>query len=259
MENPAVRGLLVDLDGTVYQNGRLIPGAAEALAELTRRGIAHRFVTNTTSKPASAIVAELARMGLDVDPAALFTAPQAAREFLLARGWTRCHMLVREALLEDFQGIEPVDGTPDAVVLGDVGDAFTYERLNEAFRMLLDGAALVTMARNRYYLGAGGLLLDVGPYAMALEYASGREAVLVGKPASEFFRRAFESLGIAPSQSVVVGDDLDGDVGGGQVAGARGILVRTGKFREDALARSSIRPDAVIDSLADLLIVLSAE
>jgi HAD superfamily hydrolase (TIGR01458 family) len=198
-------------------------------------------------------------MGLDVDVATLFTAPQAAREYLRAREWTRCHMLVREALLEDFEGIEPVDEAPDAVVLGDVGEAFTYERLNAAFRMLLDGAALVTMARNRYYLGAGGLLLDVGPYATALEYASGREAILVGKPAPEFFRRAFASLGIAPSQCVVVGDDLDGDVGGGQAAGARGILVRTGKFREDALARSTIRPDAVIDSLADLAkMVLSA-
>jgi HAD superfamily hydrolase (TIGR01458 family) len=258
MENIPVRGLLVDLDGTVYQNGWLIPGAAAALAELSRRGIAHRFVTNTTSKPASAIVADLARMGLDVDVAKLFTAPQAAREFLLARGWTRCHMLVREALLEDFEGIEPVDSAPDAVVIGDVGEEFTYERLNEAFRLLLDGAALVTMARNRYYLGAGGLLLDVGPYAMALEYASGREAILVGKPAPEFFRRAFESLGVAPSESLVVGDDIDGDVGGGQAAGARGVLVRTGKFREDALVRSSIRPDAVLDSLADLVSVVGS-
>ena len=233
MKKFSVGGLLVDLDGTVYQNGRLIPGAAEALAELGRRGIAHRFVTNTTSKPASAIVADLARMGLDVDAATLFTAPHAAREYLRARGWTRCHMLVREALLEDFEGIEPADEAPDAVVLGDVGEEFTYARLNEAFRHLLDGAALVTMARNRYYLGAEGLLLDVGPYATALEYASGREAVLAGKPAPEFFRRAFESLGVAPSEAAVVGDDLDGDVEEGRPRGraasssARGSSART--------------------------------
>jgi HAD superfamily hydrolase (TIGR01458 family) len=252
-----VKGLLIDLDGTIYQSGRLIPGAAAALAELDRRGVARRFVTNTTSRPASAIVAGLARMGLEVDPADLFTAPRAARAFLLERGWRRCHMLVREALLEDFEGVEAVDRSPDAVVLGDVGEELDYGRLNAAFRLLLDGAALVTMARNRYYLGADGLLLDVGPFAAALEYASGREAILVGKPAPEFFRRAFEALGVPPDEAAVVGDDLEGDVGGGQAAGARGVLVRTGKFREDALARSPIRPDAVIDSLADLPSVAS--
>jgi HAD superfamily hydrolase (TIGR01458 family) len=253
MNIDGIGGLLVDLDGTVYQNGRLVDGALEAFDALARRGVPYRFVTNTTSKPASAIVADLERMGLAIDPATLFTAPRAARAELLDRGWTRCHMVVRDALLEDFEGIEPVASAADAVVLGDVGDGFTYERLNAAFRLLLDGAALVTMARNRYYLGPGGLLLDVGPFAAALEHATGREAILVGKPSPRFFARAFESLGLPPTACAVVGDDLEGDVGGGQGVGARGILVRTGKFREEALARSSIRPDAVIGSVGELV------
>jgi len=253
MQKDVIRGLLVDLDGTIYQHGKLIEGAVDALDALARRDVAYRFVTNTTSKPASAIVADLDRMGLAIDPASLFTAPRAARAELLDRGWTRCHMLVRDALLEDFEGVESVASGADAVVVGDVGDEFTYERLNVAFRLLLDGAALVTMARNRYYLGPEGLLLDVGPYVAALEYAARCEAILAGKPSPTFFARAFESLGLPPASCAVVGDDLEGDVGGGQSAGARGILVRTGKFREDVLARSSIRPDAVIESVGELV------
>ena len=128
----------------------------------------------------------------------------------------------------------------------------TYARLNPAFRLLLEGAELVTLARNRYWKDHGGLMLDVGAFAAALEYGSGKTATLVGKPAPSFFAAALDSLGVAPSEAAVVGDDLESDVRGGQAAGMKGILVRTGKFLPEELAASSIRPDALVDSVADL-------
>lgn len=247
-----VQALLVDLEGTVYEAGRAVPGAAEALEELARRGIACGFVTNTTSRPRSALVRELSGMGIEVEPPRVFTAPIAGREYLISRGLRRCHLLVHEPVLEDFAGIEAVDSAPQAVVVGDIGEDFTFESLNRAFRFLVDGAAFVTLARNRYYRGLDGLLLDQGPFVAALEYAAGREATLVGKPSPAFYAAALRHMGVAAAQAAVVGDDLESDVGGGQAAGLRGILVRTGKFREEDLARSSTRPDAVISSLAEL-------
>ena len=247
-----VSALLVDLEGTVYQEGRLIPGAVEALAAVGARGIPHRFVTNTTSRPRSVIVRDLAQMGLEVDPEAVFTAPRAAREYLLGRGFRRCHLLARETLLEDLEGIETVEANADAVLLGDLGERMTFSRLNPAFRLLLEGAELVTLARNRYWRDHDGLMLDVGAFAAALEYGSGKKATLVGKPAPAFFAAALSSLGVAPSEVAVVGDDLESDVHGGQAAGMKGILVRTGKFRPDDLERTGIRPDATLDSLAEL-------
>ncbi len=246
------RALLLDLEGTVFQSGALIPGAGDALAEATRRGVAWRFVTNATSRPRSVILRELSEMGLDVESERLFTGPRAARRLLLERGWKRCHFLVRPGLLEDFDGIEPVDSAADAVVLGDLGAAMSYERLNRAFRLLLDGAALVTLARNRYWQAEDGLMLDAGPFCAALEHAAGKEAVLAGKPSRAFFEAALSSTGVWSSEAAVVGDDLESDVGGGQAAGMLGILVRTGKFREGDLARSAVRPDAVIPSVAAL-------
>jgi HAD superfamily hydrolase (TIGR01458 family) len=245
-----VRALLVDLEGTVYQDGRLIPGAAEALADAAARGIPHRFVTNTTSRPRSVIVRDLAAMGLVVDAEAIFTAPRAARAYLLGRGHRRCHLLARQTLLEDLEGIEPVEERADAVLVGDLGEGMTFARLNHAFRLLLDGAELVTLARNRYWRDRGGLVIDIGAFAAALEYASGKPATLVGKPAPAFFEAALASLGVQSSRAVVVGDDLESDVAGAQAAGMRGVLVRTGKFRQDDLARSPVEPDAVFDSLA---------
>ena len=252
-----VRALLLDLEGTLYETGRPIPGAAGAVRALSARGIPHCFVTNTTSRPRSKIAAELAAMGIPADPGRLFTAPLAARQFLLGRGMTRCHLMVLPAVLEDLGGIEHVEESPDAVVVGDIGEGFSYSRLNHAFHLLLGGAPLVTLARNRYYRAAGGLVLDQGPFVAALECASGREATLVGKPSAEFFRPALELLGVSAFEAAIVGDDLEVDVGGGQAFGLRGILVRTGKFRDEDLARSQARPDAVLASIADVADLLS--
>jgi HAD superfamily hydrolase (TIGR01458 family) len=248
----ALRALLVDLEGTVYQDGRLIPGAADALAFAASRGIPHCFVTNTTSRPLATVARELSDMGLEVPRERLFTAPRAARDYLWRRRLTRCNFLLRPALYEDFPGIEPDDAEPLAVVLGDLGEEMTFARLNRAFRHVLDGAELVTLARNRYWRAPEGLVLDVGAFAAALEYAAGKTAHLVGKPSPEFFGAALSTLGAAPAQAAVIGDDLESDVAGGQSAGMQGILVRTGKFRAEDVARSGVFPDAILDSLADL-------
>ena len=248
-----IRAFLLDLDGTVFQNGRLIPGVEEALNELARRGIARRFLTNISSRPRSVIARELRGMGLVVQPDEILTAPRAAREFLLQRGWSRSQLLVPPAVRsEDFPGLAEDENSPQAVVLGDLSEDFSYERLNSAFRALLGGAALVALGRNRYFLSKNELVLDVGAFAAALEFASRRQAIVVGKPSPEFFRAALALIGVEAEETAVVGDDVEADVGGGQMVGLRGVLVRTGKFRPEDLARSGIRPDAVIASLAEL-------
>jgi HAD superfamily hydrolase (TIGR01458 family) len=247
-----VTAVLADLEGTLYEAGWAVPGAADALAALSSRRIAHAFITNTTSRPRSKLVRELAAMKIPASPERILTAPRAARDYLVGRGWRRCHLMVRSAVLEDFSGIAHTDESPDAVVVGDLGQDFSYDRLNRAFRLLTAGAGFVTLARNRFYRAADGLVLDQGPFVAALELAAGRPATLVGKPSTEFFRGAIRLLGAEPSRIAVVGDDIEVDVGGGQALGMRGVLVRTGKFREEDVARSPFRADAVIDSLADL-------
>jgi HAD superfamily hydrolase (TIGR01458 family) len=248
------RAVLLDLDGTVYHNAQLLPGAAEALASLRRARIPYAYVTNTTSRTRAELARRLADLGLDADPARLFTPASAAREYLLARGRTRCHFLMASQVLEDFSGIDSVDHDPQTVVVGDLSEdeSFRYERLNRALHHLLDGSDLVTLALNRYFLGAEGYVLDVGAIVAGLEYASGRRAVNLGKPAPEFFGAALSWLGVPAANAICVGDDLESDVLGAQEAGMRGVLVRTGKFREDVVARSPARPDHVIDSIADL-------
>jgi HAD superfamily hydrolase (TIGR01458 family) len=247
-----IQGFLIDLDGTVVEAESLIPGAVPALEWLKSQGIPYRFVTNTTSKPRKAILEKLARLGLPVTADEIFSAPVIAREYLIRNGLTRCYPLIKASLQEDLEGIALVDQAPQAVLIGDIGDELTYAKMNVAFRLLLDGTAFIALARNRYFLGGDGLCLDVGSIVAALEYAVQREALLLGKPAREFFQVAGQSLGILQENIAVIGDDLEADVGGGKEAGSLGILVRTGKFRPEQLEKSSVVPDGILDSIASL-------
>ena len=252
------RGFLIDLDGTLLQAQNLVPGAAQALAFLKDREVPYRLVTNTTSKPRSAILTKMRSLGLDLSPDAIITAPIIGREYLLERGLTRCYPLLKDSLREDLRGIEFVEHSPQAVLVGDLGDELSYRALNCGFRFLLDKkVTFITLARNRYYQGSDGLCLDVGATVAALEYAAGRTAVLIGKPAREFFLIACQSMGVAAEDTIVIGDDLESDIGGALNAGCAGVLVRTGKFRPEQLENPSVRPDGVLDSLADLPDLLS--
>jgi phospholysine phosphohistidine inorganic pyrophosphate phosphatase len=247
-----IKGFLIDLDGTVVDANRLFPGVLETLAWLRDQGLPYRFVTNTTSKPRAVILDKLRGLGLTPAPEELFTAPIIGREYLLSRGLTRCFPLIKASLQVDLQGVELVDESPQAVLVGDIGEELTYASLNRAFRFLLDGAAFIALARNRYFRGEDGLCLDVGSIVAALEYGSQREAILVGKPAAEFFRLAGESLGVPAETVAVIGDDLEADALGGKNAGGFGLLVRTGKFRAEQLDKATVQPDAVLDSFAML-------
>jgi HAD superfamily hydrolase (TIGR01458 family) len=254
-ELSGIRALLVDLEGTVFQDRELIPGAARALAEAAARGLDVAFVTNTTSRPRSVLVRELAEMGIAIDADAVFSAARVARAYLLRRGHARCSLLTRPALAEDFAGIVPADleaEAADAVVLGDLGDTLSFERLNRALRLLVGGAELVALARNRFWMGRDGINLDVGALVAALEYASGATATLVGKPSPEFYGTVLRALSVSPGEAVVIGDDPESDVSGAQALGMRGLLVRTGKSRTFDPERSKIRPDGILDSIADL-------
>ena len=223
-----IKGVLLDLSGTVHIGPDLIPGAAQAVARLREAGIPLRFVTNTSRMSRRMLMEALGRMGLEVTSDDLFTAPAAAAAFL-RRENLRPHLLVHPNLREDFADLPQQE--PNAVLVTYAEDAFTYVNLNVAFRLLRRGARLLTTSKTPYFQGEDGLMLDAGPFVVALEYASGVEATVLGKPAKDFFLDAVASLGCLPEETVLVGDDAASDVGGALKAGLRGILVRTGKYR----------------------------
>jgi HAD superfamily hydrolase (TIGR01458 family) len=246
--------VLLDLDGVLYVEGEPIAGAVEAIERLRSMGRSLRFVTNTTSRSRAATLAILAGLGFDVGEDELLTPVVLARSLCLQRGYRRVALLVAEGTEEDFAGLDAVGGeeAADAVIVGDLGDAWTYGALNRAFRLIMDGAELIALQRNRFWLRRDGLALDAGPFVAALEYATGREATVVGKPSPAFFAQALGDLGVGPADAVMVGDDVESDIGGALGAGLAAVLVRTGKYREDVVRKSGVQPTATVDSIADV-------
>jgi HAD superfamily hydrolase (TIGR01458 family) len=247
-----VRALLIDLDGVLYVGDEPVPGAREAVAELRARGLALRFVTNTTVHPRARILESLNRRGFAVERHELATPAALAVAHCRQRGHRRVALLMADEVKEDFAELEEAVDDVDAVVVGDLGERFDYAVLNRAFRRLIEGAELVALQKNRYWRTPEGLSLDVGPFVAALEYAARVRAVVVGKPSPDFFRTVLDGIPAEARHAAMVGDDVESDVGGAQAAGLHGILVRTGKYRADAVAASGITPTATLGSIADV-------
>jgi HAD superfamily hydrolase (TIGR01458 family) len=252
-----IEGLLLDLSGVVYVQDEAVPGAAEALRRLRDRRTPIRLVTNTTMRPRRSILERLERLGLEADPSELLTPATLAAKRCAEAGYESVSLVVLDELREDLEGLEEKGDSVDAVVVGDLCDRWDYDVLNRAFRSLMDGAELIALQKNRYWETSEGLSLDAGPFVSALEYATGREAEVVGKPSPAFFELALGDLGVRADRAAMVGDDVEADVGGAMDAGLAGILVRTGKYREDLVRESGIEPTATVDSIADVPELLS--
>ncbi len=255
------RGYLLDLDGTLYSGAAAIPGAVATLARLRRQHTPVRLVTNTTSRSRAMVVERLRGYGFEVATEDLFTATLAGSQLARSLGYRCVAPFTPKPALEDMGDLELVGGTsdrarggvPQAVILGDLGERWSYALLQEAFEYIMSGADLIALSRDRYWLNQDRLALDAGPFVAALEFATGKSARVAGKPSPSFYAAALRSLEVEPAGSVaMVGDDLWSDVEGAQRAGLQGWLVRTGKYRETALKGSAIQPDRILDSIAEL-------
>lgn len=241
------------MDGVLYQGGKVIPGAPEVIEWCAQEQIPHLFLTNTTSRPRPALVERLAGFGIPAVADRILTPPLAACRWLTARGSGPVALFVPRATQAEFEKFAVADTRVSAVVVGDLGRGWDFATLNKAFRLLMaePPPALLALGLTRYWQAEDGLRLDTGPFVRALEYAAGVAAVVLGKPAAPFFETAVDLLGGTAAETVMIGDDIRGDIEGAQRAGLRTVQVRTGKFRPRDL-QLGIHPDTVLDSVADL-------
>jgi phospholysine phosphohistidine inorganic pyrophosphate phosphatase len=249
-----MRAILFDLDGVVYNAEEPLDGAAETISWAQSRGIPHLFVTNTSSRGRRALVGKLRRFGIRTDASRILTPLSAAAEWLKSQAAEAVALFVKPEAFEEFDGLECLAGDAETgaryIVIGDLSETWDFAKLNRAFRLLHSdpGSRLIALGLTRYWHASDGLRLDVAPFIAALECATGRKAVVFGKPESSFYRAAAKQLQLPVEEIVMVGDGIDTDVAGAQNAGMKGILVRTGKFHPSDL-EGETRPDAILDSI----------
>ncbi len=247
--------ILLDVDGVLHVSGEPIPGAVEAVARLRSAGHRLRFVTNNSSRSRAALAAELRDLGLVLDDSELQTTAAAAAEQLAGR---RVYALVMSAIVPDLEGLELVGENADVVLVGgcdettEPNQVFSYMNLGRAYSEIQAGADLYCLHKNPWWQTTRGPMLDGGAFVAALEYATGVEATVIGKPSASCFAAALAALDAEPELTWMVTDDLERDVRGAQLFGMKTILLRTGKFRPEALERSSLVPDAVLSSIENV-------
>lgn len=254
IDSPAMAAILLDVDGVLHISGRPIDGAAHALTRLRDAGHRLRFLTNNTTHSRVDLAKAIRGFGIELEDDELQTTPFAAARLLKGR---RVLALTMPAIRDDLEDVELVGDGADAVLLGGADETaetnrvFSYMNLGRAFAELEAGAELYCLHKNPWWQTSRGAMLDAGAFVAGLEYATGTTATVLGKPSASYFEAALEALDADPEHAWMVGDDVDADIGGAGALGMHTILVRTGKFRDDAGAWSA-EPQTVLDSIADV-------
>jgi HAD superfamily hydrolase (TIGR01458 family) len=226
------RAVVLDMEGVLHVDWRAIDGSAAAVERLSRAGVGVAVLTNTTGRTRAGIAGRLAEMGMPIPPGRIVTAASAAAEHLRSRhAGAQVYALVEPDMTVELEGVELVRDpvAADVILLGGPDDGWTYPRLNAVFRRLVDGVPLVAMQRNRWWPTVDGPSLDAGAFVAGLEYATGVEATVVGKPAAGIFEVACDLAGAPPGEAAMIGDDLESDLRPARSLGMRVVLVRTGK------------------------------
>ena len=248
----SLKGLLFDLDGVLYVGNTPVTGAVEAVKALRASGLACRFATNTSTLSLVSLQKKINAMGFDIALDEIISAPQAAIQFLRQQKNPVCRLLLADDVKQDFAEFQQSETAPEFIVVGDIGNAWSYPMLNTIFNALMRGAKLIAIHKNRFWQTEQGLQMDIGAFIDGLEYASGKQAMIIGKPSKDFFHAALRSMQLNAENVVMIGDDIDVDIGGAQYAGMKAVLVRTGKYRQTYVEASPIVPDVIIDTIADL-------
>jgi HAD superfamily hydrolase (TIGR01458 family) len=251
-----IQGLLIDIDGVVYNDSQTIPGAAETIKTIQQKNIPFRFITNTTMKSRKTLQKKLAGFDIHVPEKNIFSAAYAAAKFIRNQGKTKCLLLIDDDARQEYADFDLQSEKPDYVVVGDLGDKVTFEILNTAFQKLFDGAELIALQKNRFWLSDKGFALDAGAFVALLEYAANKESILIGKPSKAFFETALKDLNCSTNEVIMIGDDIESDIKGAQAMGIKGVLVRTGKFQPKDLERDDVKPWKTISSINNLIEIL---
>lgn len=246
-----IKGLLIDIDGVLIEDNRAIKDAVDTLNHL-REKYKIRLLTNTTTKTVKEIHQLLTQLGFNIEKKEIITAPVAAKVILKKKGISKIYPVVNKQILPEFTEFTIDENKPEAIIIGDIGTNWDFNLLNKLFKCIMEGAELIALHKSKFWKRKGELQLDIGMFVEGLGYATGKNATVIGKPKSSFFDAALQNIDLPKDEIVMIGDDIDGDIGGAQNFGIKAFLVKTGKYNENFVSASTVKPDKIIPSFNSL-------
>lgn len=255
-----VSHILIDIDGTlVYPDGRPVEGAPAWLRARQLKGDRFMLITNNTKASPAALHAQLTKAGFDIEPNTILSCLSAAVEVLRERGISNCFIygnvdlrnFFRSHDIEVTEGDEPVG----AVIVG-AEPCLTNDKLSIGLRAVLNGALLIALHNKKICRERDGRIgMDVGGTVAALEYCSGTNALVMGKPSKEFYQLGIRKLNTTAQQVFIISDDPLADLVAAKYMGMRTIFVRTGTYKDDGVLAqmpTDALPDEAFDKISDI-------
>ena len=249
--------ILIDFDGVVKIGNSPAPDAEKFFDFINKNKIPACILSNSTLRTRDLIREFFATNGIEFQIPAL-TAFDATLSFV-KNNYKKVQVYCRDYLKHHFEGMIDEEN-PEAVVIGDIEDKWNYQIMNDIFKKVFNGADLVAMHKNKYWNPSGELLIDAGAFITGIEFSSGKEAILMGKPSSHYFKSALEKIGAKlDDEFFMIGDDIENDVKAAQDLGGKGILIYTGKTKYPLDPSLGINPDYEVHSLSEVIDLLSGK
>ena len=246
-----VDGFLFDLNGVFYEDGNIIFGANETIDWLKKNSIPYKFISNNSTLSRKLFVEKLKKIGLKINISEVITSNYAGVLTIKKMGLKNCKLIMTEEAKLDYKKFQLQNKKIDAIVIGDIGEKWSFSLMNELMNDVISGAEIIALHKGKYYQSQGKLKIDCGAFVAGLEYSTSKKAISIGKPKKSFFDLAAFDLGT--NKICLVGDDLHNDIEGGQKMGYKTILVKTGKYRQNIFDKSKIKPDFCIPSIKELI------
>jgi NagD protein len=255
-----IENYLMDMDGVLVREDRLIPGADTFVRRLQELGRRYLVLTNNSIYTQRDLSARLALLGLDVPPGAIWTSALATARFLDQQRPNGTAYVIGEAGLTTALhevGYILAEREPDYVVLGETR-SYSLQRITQAIRLIAAGARFIATNPDPAGPSPEGIVPATGSVAALISRATGVEPYYVGKPNPLMMREALRAIEAHSQSTAMVGDRMDTDVVAGMEAGMQTILVLTGITSREMAERFPYRPSLIVDSVADLVDALDA-
>jgi len=246
--------ILIDFDGVIRLENKPAPDAGKFLSFLSENNIPSYIISNSTLKTGKGITQFLVDNKLPSEVPAM-TATDATLHYVKEH-YKKVSVYCVDEIRQLFNNYID-DENSEAIIIGDNGEDWDFEMMNEIFNKVYNGAEFVAMHKNKFWFPEGKLSLDAGAFINAIEFASGKEAILIGKPSPIYFQSALDLLGFPKgSDFIMIGDDIDSDILGAQQAGGKGILIYTGKTKYPLDDETKIKPDFEAQNLTEVTEIL---